>query len=86
MIGSIEATSTPIVSQSISRQPSHLYTSRHDVGWPEPLGGKGGASGFEWTSTVSWRCALHISALFALRRHAVVHPRGSVPGVSPGNP
>jgi len=28
MIGSIEATSTPIVSQSISRQPSHLYRSR----------------------------------------------------------
>jgi hypothetical protein len=30
MIASIEATSTPIVSQSISRQPSHLYRSRHD--------------------------------------------------------
>ena len=30
MIASIEATSTPIVSQSISRQPSHLYKSGLD--------------------------------------------------------
>ena len=52
MIGSIEATSTPIVSQSISRQPSHLYKSRHDPGCNRRQGNCRGLAGVSRRSQI----------------------------------